>query len=536
MQPLVAIQNLEISFPENKMPAVAGISFDIMHGEMLAIAGESGSGKSLTALSINQLQPEEANLNGSILFEGKNILDQPSLIKRGKDTGNIFQDPLQALNPAYTCGRQLIESIHVHRNISSAQAKQIALELLKQVELPPTSDMLNRYPHQLSGGQQQRIMIAMAICHKPKLLIADEPTTALDASVQKGILTLLKELQRTYNMSILLISHDLKLVGKFADRTIIMQNGKIVESGLTSDILNHPKELYTQQLLAARPTFLSKGYTLPINGKAKQKLADFIPGEETMLSVEEISKTYIQKQAFKKPLFHTAVHATSFQIFQNEILGIVGESGSGKTTLGRLILRLTEPSAGKIIYKNQELTTLTGKKIKALRKDLQIVFQNPYASLNPQMTLREIISEPLKLHTKLNPLEINSRILELLSQVQLTPDLLDRYPHQFSGGQRQRIAIARALATNPKFLVFDESVSALDVSIQASVLNLIQKLREQYHFSAVFISHDLEVVHYLCDRIIVMHQGKIVETGKPDDICNSPKNSYTQKLLESVIN
>ncbi|HML57392.1 MAG TPA: ABC transporter ATP-binding protein [Ferruginibacter sp.] len=539
MQPFVSIQGLQISFPAQHVPAVAGISFDIYPGECVAIIGESGSGKSMTALALNGLLPPQAKMDGKIIYHtlpGQTFA--PEL--RGKTTGNIFQDPMQALNPVYSCGFQVMEAIQQHQPCSRKEAEQRAIQLFADVELPNPSGILNRYPHELSGGQQQRVMIAMAICNQPDLLIADEPTTALDLAIQHEILQLIHRLRHTYGMAVLLISHNLQMVESYADRLLIMQQGHIVESGKTQDIITHPAHAYTKSLWLSRPTFTSKGKTLPSAGQPEPETLSIIPTlnpEDVLMEVQHLTKVYRERKRMfgQKANEITAVNDVSFTIRRNEILGVVGESGCGKSTLGRMLLQLTEPSGGSVRLNGTDLTQCSRRELRKLRSQMQMVFQNPYASLNPQMTLYEILYEPLLLHTSLSPAQKKERILELVHQVQLLPEHITRYPHQFSGGQRQRIAIARALATHPAFIVFDESVSALDVRVQASILNLIQQLRRQYAFSALFISHDLSVVHYISDRILVMQNGRVVEINEANALFRSPVEPYTQKLLRSAM-
>lgn len=538
MQPFVSIQGLQISFPAQHVPAVAGISFDIYPGECVAIIGESGSGKSMTALALNGLLPPQAKMDGKIIYHtlpGQTFA--PEL--RGKTTGNIFQDPMQALNPVYSCGFQVMEAIQQHQPCSRKEAEQRAIQLFADVELPNPSGILNRYPHELSGGQQQRVMIAMAICNQPDLLIADEPTTALDLAIQHEILQLIHRLRHTYGMAVLLISHNLQMVESYADRLLIMQQGHIVESGATQEVLAHPAHAYTKSLWLSRPIFSSKGKTLPSTDQPDvTALPDITPTNPTdiLVDVQNLTKIYTKrKTGFRqKEKTHTAVDHISFNIRRNEILGLVGESGCGKSTLGKMLLRLTEPTHGSVRFREEDITQCSTRELRNLRSQMQMVFQNPYASLNPHMTLFEILHEPLLLHTRLTTAQKKERILELIQQVQLLPEHLNRYPHQFSGGQRQRISIARALATRPEFIVFDESVSALDVRVQASILNLIQRLRRQYAFSALFISHDLSVVHYISDRILVMEQGKMVEINEANALFRSPAENYTRKLTQSA--
>lgn len=539
MQPFVSIQGLHISFPAQAVPAVAGISFDIYPGECVAIIGESGSGKSLTALALNGLLPPHAQVTGNILYPS---LPQQTFTPamRGLITGNIFQDPMQALNPVYTCGFQVKEAILRHQPCTNEEAEQKTLQLFEEVDLPNPAGMLHRYPHELSGGQQQRVMIAIAICNKPGLLIADEPTTALDATVQHEILQLIHRLRKTYGMSVLLISHNLQMVEQYADRLLIMQKGHLVETGISQDIIANPAHAYTKSLWLSRPTFNSKGKTLPAADQPQAETLTDLPKPspaDVLLEVQQLTKIYNgRKKGWNtQAQGHTAVDDVSFTIRPNEILGLVGESGCGKSTLAKMLLRLTEPTSGSVWMKGENIMQCSTKQMRKLRSNLQMVFQNPYASLNPHMTVYEILLEPLLIHTHFSKVQKQERILELIQQVQLQPEHLKRYPHQFSGGQRQRIAIARALATHPELIVFDESVSALDVRVQASILNLIQKLRRQYAFSALFISHDLQVVHYISDRIMVMHDGRIVEISEANALFQSPANPYTRQLTQSAL-
>jgi len=557
MHPLLEIKNLHISFSQEDgvTDAVQDISFSASSGKITAIVGESGSGKSVTALSILQLLPTGAKLTGDILFspDGKEPVSLPQLpIKkineiRGNQVAMIFQEPMTSLNPVFTCGFQVMETLLKHQKLTRKEAKQQTIRLFEQVELPDPAAMFNRYPHQVSGGQKQRVMIAMAMSCRPRLLIADEPTTALDVRVQKNILQLIRNLQQQNNMAVLLITHDLGLVADMADELIVMYKGKIVEQGDSRTILKNPKHNYTKALLACRPAASSKGKKLAV-------LKDFLEPAvneitpikktmpdnrqaETILSVEGLKVYFpLQKNIFgKATAFFKAVDDVSFQVMKGEITGLVGESGCGKTTLGRAILQLIKPTAGKIILNGMDLAAMPMHELREKRKDLQIVFQDPYGSLNPRISIGSAIQEALKVHGMYdNNKTRKEAVINMLEKVQLAADHYQRYPHQFSGGQRQRICIARALILDPSFLVFDESVSALDVSVQASILNLINELKATFNFTAIFISHDLSVVHYISDRILVMNQGKIVEAGKADDIYFNPTMEYTKQLIDAI--
>ena len=562
MPPLLTIKDLSIQFGDNSKinPAVKNISFDVNRSEILAIVGESGSGKSVTALSILQLLPAQAVCSGQILFNRKdndriNLLECPVETiptVRGKDIAMIFQEPMSALNPVLTCGSQVIEAIRLHLGLSKTAARQKTVELFEQVRLPDPAGMIYRYPHQLSGGQKQRVMIAMAISCNPSLLIADEPTTALDVTVQMNILDLIKELQEQQGMGVIFITHDLGVVADMADRIVVMYKGEIVEQGKASEILLNPKHPYTKALLACRPAGRPKGKRLPvvndfIESTGHKNTGYGIPDQDQQpnditeqvnpLTVKNLFVSYPVKKDFLGRITRSfnAVDNVSFTIRKGEIVGLVGESGCGKTTLGRAILQLKRPSSGEITINGKEIIREKKAALRYLRKDLQIVFQDPYGSLNPRIAIGNAILEPLKVHSLFsNNKERHEKVMAMLEKVSLSPDHYHRYPHQFSGGQRQRICIARALAMNPSFLVFDESVSALDVSVQAQVLNLINDLKKEFGFTALFISHDLSVVHYLCNRIMVMQKGKIVEEGPADQVYQNPENEYTQSLIRSI--
>lgn len=556
MQPVLEIKNLNIGFLQNGIVQnVAGeISFNLSRGETTALVGESGSGKSVTALSILKLLPKQAIVHGQIFYHPENGKAIELLSSQGKGMrairGNkiamIFQEPMTSLNPVYTCGYQVMEVLKHHKNITGKAARQQTLELFKLVELPDPASLVNRYPHQISGGQKQRVMIAMAMSCQPDILIADEPTTALDVRVQANILTLLANLQKKTGMAILFITHDLGLVADFADKVAVLYKGKIIEQGDTKSVLDNPRHPYTKALLACRPAASAKGQRLSL-------LSDFLTGTELpprvklhnpvitdsieVLSVKNLVVQFPAKTNFlgKTTSWFKAVDDVSFNVKKKEIVGLVGESGSGKTTLGRAILQLVQPSSGEISLKGKNITHLTARQLRQERKNFQIIFQDPYGSLNPRISIGSAISEALRVHgLALSKRQEQERVVSLLEKVNMQADHFNRYPHQFSGGQRQRICIARALALDPSFLVFDESVSALDVSVQAQVLNLINDLRQSLDFTAIFISHDLSVVHYLSDRIMVMQKGKIVENGPAGQVYNHPQNDYTRKLIAAI--
>ena len=570
MPSLISIRNLSVEFSNEgeKSIAVKNSSIEIKKGELVAIVGESGSGKSVTALSLLQLLPKQSVVKGKVFFFQKE--KQPvDIIKlsaaalneiRGKSIAMIFQEPMTSLNPVFTCGQQVMEAIQLHQKVNAKKAKEKTITLFKKVKLPDPAAIINRYPHQLSGGQKQRVMIAMAMSCNPSLLIADEPTTALDVTVQKTILELIKELQQQNDMGVILITHDLGVVADIADKIVVMYKGEIVEQGDAAAILQSPQHAYTKALLACRPAGKTKGERLPVvndfiepvtGGEVKkEKIMNNEQGtpnteyeataycqRPTVLKVENLKVYFpVKRKLFGKATqFFKAVDDVSFQVQQGETLGLVGESGCGKTTLGRTILQLIPATSGKIYLGEKDITQIKAAVLRNMRKDLQIVFQDPYGSLNPRITIGNSILEPLQVHSVLeNKNERKEKVLELLEKVSLKPEHFNRYPHQFSGGQRQRICIARALALNPSFLIFDESVSALDVSVQAQVLNLLNDLKKEFGFTSIFISHDLSVVRYVSDRILVMHKGKIVEEGDAEQIYHHPKNEYTQLLINSI--
>lgn len=560
---LLTVKKLRINFKSEagNFVAVEDFSFSLMPGEIMAIVGESGSGKSVTALSLMQLLPKQTTVTGEILFTAKNqptvnlqkISEKEMRCYRGNELAMIFQEPMTSLNPVFTCGNQVLEAIIQHQKISKKDATKKVIQLFEKVQLPNPAEMINRYPHQLSGGQKQRVMIAMAMSCNPSILIADEPTTALDVTVQKTILELIKDLQKENGMAVIFITHDLGLVADIADTILLMYKGKIVEQGNAATVLNNPKQNYTKALMACRPALYPKDKRLPvvadffemedklsvINNKLVVELQNnaAINYNEPVLKVENL-KVYFpgKKSFFAKPVTaFKAVDGVSFMVSKGETLGLVGESGCGKTTLGRAILQLIPVTEGSIVLNGKNIVGLSKKILQPLRKDLQIVFQDPYGSLNPRLSIGSAILEPMKVHGILNSdKERKEKVMQLLEQVQLNADHYNRYPHQFSGGQRQRICIARALALKPTFLIFDESVSALDVSVQAQVLNLINDLKKEFDFTSIFISHDLAVVKYISDRILVMQHGKIVEEGTAELIYTNPQNKYTRQLIDAI--
>ncbi len=556
MQNLLTIRNLTVEFIGEKGPftAVRDISFDVKKGEILAIVGESGSGKSVTALSILQLNPSPPAKyrGGEILYtEEENQVDllktDPGSLQliRGNRIAMIFQEPMTSLNPVMTCGKQVAEALKTHKHLQDAAARKLAIDWFEKVKLPDPAAIYDRYPHQLSGGQKQRVMIAMAMCCDPSLLICDEPTTALDVTVQRTILELIRELQQRTGMGVIFITHDLGVVGEIADRAVVMYRGEIVEQGTVRQIFGQPAHDYTKALIACRPVNHPRGKRLPIVSDFMDKkisptpavIKTLIPSSEILMEADKLSIWFPAKKSFfgRPKAWTRAVDEVSFKVYKGETLGLVGESGCGKTTLGRALLRLIEPSSGTIRYKGKDLSKLHRKEMQPLRKEMQIVFQDPYSSLNPRITIGEAISEPLKVHgIRATGSTRRDLAKELLQKVDMKAEHFNRYPHEFSGGQRQRIVIARALALNPSFLICDESVSALDVSVQAQVLNLLNDLKTEFGFTIIFISHDLSVVRYISDRMIVMQSGKIVESGPSDDIYLNPQSSYTKKLIDSI--
>jgi microcin C transport system ATP-binding protein len=519
----LAINNLTIRFPGQPRPAVNKVSLSLQSGRMLALVGESGSGKSLTALSVPQLLPAQANWHAdSIELDGEDISTASPLrlrALRGHRIGIIFQEPLSALNPLHTVARQLAESLQIHQSLSDQQAHARSLELLQKVQLPEPEKMLRRYPHQLSGGQRQRVMIAIALANDPTVLIADEPTTALDVTVQQSILDLLKTLQRDLDLAVLLITHDLGIVARYAEDMAIMQQGEIVETGITRQVLTAPQHPYTRQLLNSEP-----------HGSAP-------PSDDSKpihLNGEKVCVWFKQKRSWGRHDWFHAVDDVDFRVRQGETLGIVGESGSGKSTLAMALLRLLD-SRGQIRLGDIRLDALRGSAVTPLRKRMQVVFQDPWATLNPRMTIGQIVAEGLTVHAReLDRSQRDARVADILREVGLDPDARHRYPHEFSGGQRQRIAIARALILKPELLVLDEPTSALDRSIQHQVLELLRDLQQRYNLTYVFISHDLKLVRSISHHLLVMRHGKVVESGPTEQIFSAPRESYTRMLLDAA--
>jgi peptide/nickel transport system ATP-binding protein len=556
--------NVEFITQNGLVEAVKDSSFTLQKGETIGIVGESGSGKSVTSLAIMRLHNADITaISGEVLFNGVDILQLPEDEMRdirGNRIAMIFQEPMTSLNPVLTCGFQVTEAIRVHLLVSKKEAKERAIQLFNEVQLPRPEAIFDSYPHQISGGQKQRVMIAMALSCDPEILIADEPTTALDVTVQKTIIELLLRLKAERHMSLVFISHDLGVVSEIADRVIVMYKGEIVEEASTEDIFSHPKHPYTKGLLACRPSPEYHLRKLPV-------VADFVDAANNAVSIEKIrqryiykvdeikerkSKLYAQQPILKINELSTwfpvgsgffgkgkevikAVNNVSFDVYPGETLGLVGESGCGKSTLGRSILRLIEPTSGNINFENTDMCELNKSDMREMRRDIQIIFQDPYSSLNPRLTVGDSLMEPLQVHHLYdNNSQRKKKVLELLEKVNLPAQYFNRYPHEFSGGQRQRIVIARALALQPKFIICDESVSALDVSVQAQVLNLIRELQQEFNLTYIFISHDLSVIKHLSDRVMVMNKGEIIETGDPDDIYYRPKMDYTKKLIASI--
>ncbi|MFX1708167.1 ABC transporter ATP-binding protein [Chitinophaga sp. CC14] len=573
----VEIQDLEVTFRSGQTTttAVNQISLSIGKGEIVGVVGESGSGKSVTALSLMRLIDMPGIISGGqILYQAAdetavNLLQLPDATMRsyrGNEIAMIFQEPMTALNPLHTCGEQVAEAIRLHTGVSRKAARNEVIALFEKVKLPDPAGIMDRYPHEISGGQKQRVMIAMAISCHPRLLIADEPTTALDVTVQKAILELLRELQQQMEMSVIFITHDLGVVAEIAERVVVMYKGNIVEEGTVRNVFLHPQHPYTKGLLACRPPLDKRLVRLPVirdfmetdsRGQIHEKAGAIrdvmqslvipeaalrqrelqLAAAAPLLEVHQLKTWFPVKRSITGKVLQwaKAVDDVSFRVITGETLGLVGESGCGKTTLGRSLLRLAEPTAGSIIYKGQDIRSLSAAGMRALRKDMQLIFQDPYASLNPRKTIGAAILEPMKVHGLYGTeRQQKAKVLELLEKVNLLPEHFNRYPHEFSGGQRQRIVIARALAVEPSFIICDESVAALDVSVQAQVLNLLIRLREELGFTCIFISHDLSVVRFISDRMMVMQKGKIVEQGAADRVYNHPENPYTQQLIAAI--
>jgi peptide/nickel transport system ATP-binding protein len=579
-QTLLDIRALSVDFMQGdqRKNVLNNINISVRRGEMLAIVGESGSGKSVTSLSILQLlpSPPAEYSSGEILLtlDDKQIdllKTTPQQLRtiRGNQVAMIFQEPMTSLNPVLTCGAQVMEAILQHQSITEKEAIAKSIALFEKVKLPDPQTFFDRYPHQLSGGQKQRVMIAMAMSCEPALLICDEPTTALDVTVQKNILSLIKELQQQNNMGVIFITHDLSVVAEIADNVAVMYKGSIVEQAIKEQLFNSPQHPYTRALLACRPALHPKGERLPVvrdfmqestmlNAESSRLKAErekqnnnpapshstFATGPLTqnlssspLLSVSDLRVWFPEKKNFLgKPASYTkAVDGVSLEVYEGETLGLVGESGCGKSTLGRAILRLIEATGGAVHFKGRDLLQTSSREMQALRKDMQIIFQDPYSSLNPRVSVGDAIAEPLLVHGLIRTAKARKeKVIELLEKVNLGAEHYDRYPHEFSGGQRQRIVIARALALEPSFVICDESVSALDVSVQAQVLNLLNDLKKEFGFTAIFISHDLSVVKYISDRIMVMNKGRIEEIGNAETVYNDPQSVYTQRLIASI--
>ncbi|RZJ75395.1 MAG: ABC transporter ATP-binding protein [Flavobacterium sp.] len=554
---LLTIDHVTISAKKEgkQIPIVRDSSFVLYENEILGIVGESGSGKSVTSLAImGLLQKNVLSItSGSIDFSGKDIstLSQKELQDlRGNDIAMIFQEPMSSLNPSLKCGFQVEEILLQHTSLSKKEVKAKVLSLFEKVKLPDPEKIFNRYPHEISGGQKQRVMIAMAIACKPKILIADEPTTALDVTVQKEIILLLKELQRETKMSILFISHDLSLMSEIADRVLVMYRGEIVEQGEVSEIFDNPKHTYTKALTSSRPSLDVRLKRLPtiqdylektvdateITPQQRKEKHDSLYSYPPLLEVINVEKEYASSAGlFGKDIKFKAVDDVSFKIYEGETLGLVGESGCGKSTLGNAILQLDKATAGQILYRGTDITSLSKKEMRLLRKEIQIIFQDPYSSLNPRITVGKAIMEPMQVHKlHANDKERRLKTIEILNRVGLGEEHFNRYPHEFSGGQRQRIGIARTIALQPKLIVCDESVSALDISVQAQVLNLLNELKENFGFTYIFISHDLAVVKYMSDQVIVMSRGKIEEMNEADELYAHPQKEYTKKLIAAI--
>lgn len=554
---MLKVKELNISFltEDGETNVATNINFSLGKNEILGIVGESGSGKSVTSLAVLGLLPKKKSIiEGNIIFNDVELLrltDKELQLIRGNRISMIFQEPMSSLNPSLTCGFQVMEILLEHKKMDKSAAKKKVIELFHQVKLPRVEAMYNQYPHQLSGGQKQRVMIAMAIACKPEILIADEPTTALDVTVQKEIIKLLKELQIETGMSIIFISHDLSLVSEIADRMLVMQDGVIVEQGSTKNIFKKPENIYTKALINSKPSLQKRLKKLPtvedfLTGKLesdlistleRQKKHKLIYSKTPLLEIQNLKTYFSTPKSFFSESRATvkAVDNVSLKVYEGETLGLVGESGCGKTTLGRTILHLEKATSGNIFYKGKEITKLSLAEIKKLRKEVQIIFQDPFSSLNPRIPVGKAIAEPMKVHNLYDSeKERKEKTLEILSRVGLEEEHYNRYPHEFSGGQRQRIGIARTIALQPKLIICDESVSALDVSVQAQVLNLLNELKNDFGFTYIFISHDLAVVKYMADQLAVMNQGKIEEMGEADTIYNDPKTEYTKKLIDAI--
>ena len=552
---LLSVRDLRVRFridKKNTFEAVKGISFDVPRNCTVALVGESGSGKSVSSLAVMGLLPAAATLvdpQSRLLFDGRDLLAMPDAERRalcGKDISMIFQEPMSSLNPVFTVGFQVGEVLRRHMGMNARQARERTLALLDDVGIPDPAKKIDAYPSQMSGGQQQRVMIAMAIACEPKLLIADEPTTALDVTIQKQIMELIASLQRKHAMSVLFITHDLGLVGEIADRVIVMRHGEVREEGDARQVLDAPRDAYTRALLHCRPKLDERPIRLPviddyISGQAApgvqapQRARGYVPGEDSVLVVKNLSKSFFLREGLFSKREFKAVKDVSFTLPRGKTLGVVGESGSGKTTVGLTLLRLHKATGGTAMFEGRDLISMSPRDYMAYKRRIQIIFQNPYASLNPRFTVGQILLEPMRIHgIGANDSERTAQAMQLLDRVGLPAQAFHRYPHEFSGGQRQRIAIARCLTMKPEILVCDESVSALDVSVQAQVLNLLQDLQDEFGMSYIFISHDLSVVKYMSDQVMVMHQGSVVELADSDELYRNPQHPYTKTLLSAI--
>lgn len=571
LQPLLDVRDLRVAFVSKEgaaQQAVKGVNFSVSRGEVLGIVGESGSGKSVTSMSILQLLPPAARIDGKLTLHRKgtpcNLLDlthgEMAGI-RGNEIGMIFQEPLTALNPVFKCGQQVMEVLKLHRDWRKEEMKAHVISLFEEVKLPRPEEIFNAYPHQLSGGQRQRVMIAMAVACEPDLLIADEPTTALDVTVQKRILSIIRDLSRKKGMGVIFITHDLGVVAELADRIAVMYRGELVEEGAVKDIFQSPKHHYTKGLLACRPPLDRQldslptiaDFTDPPEGESESyhdmvkrlalspediaKRRKTLYDQEPLIRIEKLNTRFTTGRNFwgRPNRWYQALKDIDLEIYPGETIGLVGESGSGKTTLGRTLLHLVTAQSGGVFYKGHEISGISSREWKSLRREMQIIFQDPYSSLNPKQKVGEAIVEPMTVHgLHGNHAEREERAAELLEKVGLDRAAYHRYPHEFSGGQRQRVGIARVLAMDPSFIICDESVSALDVSVQAQVLNLLNELKKEFNFTYLFISHDLSVIRFISDRIVVMNQGQVEEVGYPDEMFAHPQKPYTRTLLEAV--
>ena len=555
--PLLRVKNLRVRFRTDKVntfEAVKGISFEVPRNSTVALVGESGSGKSVSSLAVMGLLPELTTLidpASEVEFNGQNLFALSKKQRRelcGKDISMIFQEPMSSLNPVFTVGFQLCEVLRLHMGLDAGAARARALELLEEVGIPDPKTKIDAFPSQMSGGQQQRVMIAMAIACEPKLLIADEPTTALDVTIQKQIMDLIAELQKKHHMSVLFITHDLGLVGEIADSVIVMRHGEVREMGPVEQIFLRPQDSYTQALLHCRPPLDARPLRLPViddylagtavagsMGDVAQRSRGILPGDENVLVVKNLCKSFFTREGwFGKKEFH-AVRDVSFNLPRGKTIGVVGESGSGKTTVGLTLLRLHKATGGQALFEGRDLISMPDREFQAYKRRIQIIFQNPYASLNPRFTVGQILMEPMRIHKiGSNDAERVDLSYQLLKKVGLPEVAFHRYPHEFSGGQRQRIAIARCLTMKPEILVCDESVSALDVSVQAQVLNLLQDLQDEFKLSYIFISHDLSVVKYMADQVMVMNKGQVVEIADSDELYRNPQQAYTKALLSAI--